>query len=103
MNYSMCTVKQSVVEDPNGPNYTTTYCYDVTDNLTGVNQSGQTRTFTYDSLKRLRFATNPESLSTHTVHLRFQRQLDDENRRAERADDLWHLRCPESAAFEKLQ
>ena len=43
------------------PVYTTTYTYDLLDNLTGVNQSGQTRTFSYDSLKRLVRATNPES------------------------------------------
>jgi RHS repeat-associated protein len=51
-----------VVENPNGsPSYTTSYTYDLLDNLTGVNQSGQTRSFAYDSLKRLRQATNPES------------------------------------------
>jgi RHS repeat-associated protein len=51
----------NVSEDPNGVNYQTTYTYDVLDNLTIVTQGTQTRTFVYDSLKRLRSATNPES------------------------------------------
>ncbi len=51
-----------VIENPGGdPAYTTAYQYDLLDNLTQVNQSGQTRTFLYDSLKRLREATNRES------------------------------------------
>jgi RHS repeat-associated protein len=50
-----------VYEDPNGFNYLTTYTYDALDNLSGVNQRGQTRTFTYDSLSRLTQSTNPES------------------------------------------
>jgi RHS repeat-associated protein len=37
------------------------YSYDVFGNLTAVTQGSQTRTFTYDSLSRLRTATNPES------------------------------------------
>lgn len=53
-----------VVEAPNAENYTTTYSYDALGNLTGVNQSGQTRTFGYDSLKRLKSANNPESGTT---------------------------------------
>src|SRR4029079_5523784 len=40
--------------------YHTTYAYDALDNLTTVSQGGQTRTFVYDSLKRLISATNPE-------------------------------------------
>ena len=39
----------------------TNYAYDVIGNLTTVTQGSQTRTFTYDSLARLRQATNPES------------------------------------------
>jgi RHS repeat-associated protein len=39
----------------------TYYAYDVLDDLTGVSQGVQTRTFVYDSLKRLTSATNPES------------------------------------------
>ncbi len=50
-----------VVEDPGGLNYTTMYSYDAMGDLTGVNQSGQTRSFVYDSLGRLTQATNPES------------------------------------------
>lgn len=55
-----------VIEDPGtgGLNYQTTYEYDVLDNLTKVVQGGaqkQTRTFTYDSLKRMTQSVNPES------------------------------------------
>ncbi len=53
------------VSFPNHPEvtagYRTTYSYDVLDSLTTVNQGAQTRTFVYDSLKRLTSATNPES------------------------------------------
>jgi RHS repeat-associated protein len=58
------------VDEPNGsnslgdvssPNQPTIYSYDVLDNLTGVSQGVQTRTFVYDSLKRLTSASNPES------------------------------------------
>ena len=38
----------------------TTYSYDVLDNLTGVNQGNQTRTFVYDGLSRLTSQTTPE-------------------------------------------
>jgi YD repeat-containing protein len=40
---------------------TTSYGYDVLDDLTSVTQGAQSRTFVYDSLKRLKQATNPES------------------------------------------
>jgi len=50
-----------VYEDPTNLVYETTYSYDVLDNLTTVTEGSQTRTFGYDSLKRLTFATNPES------------------------------------------
>jgi YD repeat-containing protein len=43
------------------PNQATSYTYDVLDDLTGVSQGAQTRTFVYDSLKRLTSVTNPES------------------------------------------
>jgi RHS repeat-associated protein len=41
--------------------YETSYSYDTLSNLTGVTQGGQTRTFSYSSLSRLKSATNPES------------------------------------------
>jgi len=50
-----------VVEDPAGLNYATTYGYDALDDLVSVTQGSQTRSFVYDSLKRLTSATNPES------------------------------------------
>jgi RHS repeat-associated protein len=43
------------------PAQRTDYAYDVFGNLTTVTQAPQTRTFTYDSLSRLRRAINPES------------------------------------------
>jgi RHS repeat-associated protein len=45
----------------NGIGATTTYSYDALDDLTGVTQGSQTRTFVYSSLRRLTSATNPES------------------------------------------
>jgi RHS repeat-associated protein len=50
-----------VVEDPGGLAYVTTYAYDALDNLKTVTQGAQTRSFAYDSLRRLTSATNPES------------------------------------------
>jgi RHS repeat-associated protein len=50
-----------VWEDPLGANHETTYIYNALDSLTTVEQGAQTRTFNYDSLKRLTSATNPES------------------------------------------
>src|SRR6185295_8048930 len=38
----------------------TTYSYDTLDNLTGVNQGGQTRSFAYDSLGRMTSQSTPE-------------------------------------------
>jgi RHS repeat-associated protein len=58
---------QQVIEDPLGLNYRTEYTYDTLDNLTKAQQFGSgstallTRTFGYDSVKRLRTASNPES------------------------------------------
>ena len=43
------------------PTQPTSYSYDVFGNLITVTQGSQTRTFTYDSLSRLRTAANPES------------------------------------------
>ncbi|HEX7330819.1 MAG TPA: hypothetical protein VF290_04920, partial [Pyrinomonadaceae bacterium] len=51
----------AVYENPNGWNYLTSYSYDALDNLITVNQDTQTRTFSYNSLKQLSSATNPES------------------------------------------
>jgi RHS repeat-associated protein len=51
----------TVYEDPSSLNYSTSYTYDVLNNLTQVSQGSQTRAFAYDSLKRLTSATNPES------------------------------------------
>jgi YD repeat-containing protein len=51
----------AVWENPSGLNYETTYSYDALDDLTGVAQGSETRSFSYDSLKRLSAATNPES------------------------------------------
>ena len=50
-----------VVEAPTGLAYKTLYDYDVGDNLIGVYMAGQSRNFTFDSLSRLRSATNPEN------------------------------------------
>lgn len=47
-----------LVSNPTQPTF---YDYDALDNLRSVSQGGQTRTFAYDSLKRLTSATNPES------------------------------------------
>jgi RHS repeat-associated protein len=51
----------SFPNDPATKGYRTTYTYDTLDNLVMVSQGGQTRTFVYDSLKRLLSANNPES------------------------------------------
>jgi RHS repeat-associated protein len=50
------------VEDPDGSfNYHTFYAYNPLNNLTGVDQGSQTRTFEYNGLGWLTSATNPES------------------------------------------
>jgi RHS repeat-associated protein len=51
----------TIYEAPGGVNYETSYAYDVLDNLTTVTQGVQTRTFVYDSFKRLTSASNPEN------------------------------------------
>jgi RHS repeat-associated protein len=52
----------SVLEDPNGLSYPTSYTYDALDNLLSVTQSGsRQRHFYYDSLSQLTQAANPES------------------------------------------
>jgi len=55
---------KQVYEDPSGGNYLTSYTYDVLDDLITVSQGVQTRSFVYDSLKRLSSVTNPESGTT---------------------------------------
>jgi len=50
------------------PVQSTNYTYDVLDNLTQVTQGSQTRTFTYDSLKRVLTAANPESGTVTSVY-----------------------------------
>lgn len=50
-----------VLGDPNGLKYTTAYSYDMLDDLLAVSQSGQSRSFAYDALRRLTQAVNPES------------------------------------------
>ncbi len=55
----------SVVEDPGGLGYLTTYSYDALGNLLSVLQNGsRQRSFAYDSLSRLTSSTNPESNTT---------------------------------------
>jgi len=72
-----------VIEDPTpGVNYNTTYAYDPLDDLTTVTQGSQTRTFVYDSFKRLLSAANPESGSIcygHVVSNQCQNDGYDEN------------------------
>jgi RHS repeat-associated protein len=55
-----------VYEDPASAsaNYRTAYVYNPMGNLLTVTQGGQTRTFVYDSLSRLKSVTNPESGTT---------------------------------------
>jgi RHS repeat-associated protein len=61
----------AVWEDPVTLKYETDYAYDTLDNLTGVTQQGgavsgswRNRSFTYDSLSRLKCAANPEVTSS---------------------------------------
>jgi RHS repeat-associated protein len=65
------------VDEPNGagslgslssPNQPTSYIYDSRGNLTQVSQGGQSRTFTYDGLSRLKQANNPESGATNYTY-----------------------------------
>jgi RHS repeat-associated protein len=49
-----------VVEDPSVLNYQTSYGYDVLDDLTAVVQGAESRSFVYDSLKRLTSSDQPE-------------------------------------------
>ena len=58
----------SVTEDPLGLNYTTTYSYDPMNNLTGVSQGSEPRTYVYDWLSRLTSASTPESGATNYTY-----------------------------------
>ncbi|MBZ5579778.1 MAG: hypothetical protein LAP40_24745 [Acidobacteriia bacterium] len=51
---------RQVVEDPTGSPVTTTYGYDAQDDLTSVVRGSQARSFGYNSLKELVWASNPE-------------------------------------------
>ena len=53
---------------PPGNGYMTTYSYDPLGDLMGVNQSGQTRSFTYDGLSRMLTESNPESGTTTYIY-----------------------------------
>jgi RHS repeat-associated protein len=50
-----------VLGDVTSPVQPTSYIYEALDDLKTVTQGGQTRSFSYDSLKRLTSATNPDS------------------------------------------
>jgi RHS repeat-associated protein len=50
--------------DVSGSGFLTSYSYDALGDLTSVAQGSISRSFSYDSLKRLRSATNPESGTT---------------------------------------
>lgn len=52
------------VNNGNSLTQTTTYTYDVLDDLTSVSQGNQTRTYVYDALGRLNSSTIPESGTT---------------------------------------
>ncbi|MGH9354691.1 MAG: RHS repeat-associated core domain-containing protein, partial [Terriglobia bacterium] len=58
------THPDALLSDGSSDHAVTAYSYDALDNLTGVTQGGQTRTFIYDSLSRLTSTTNPESGNT---------------------------------------
>ena len=57
----------SVAEDPNHLNYQTTYTYDPLNDLTGVAQGSQARTYTYDMFGRLTSSKVPEVNSGGTL------------------------------------
>lgn len=70
---------KQVIEDPNVTPLTTTYGYDVLCNLTSVAQGVQTRTFTYDSLSRLREAYSPEQVNMSNQQVQSVYQYDDDS------------------------
>ena len=60
---------KEVIENPGGLNWTTNYTFDALDDLTKVVQGGShTRTFGYDSLKRLTSSLNPETGTTPVAY-----------------------------------
>jgi RHS repeat-associated protein len=84
-----------VYEDPKGVNgtaplnYLTSYTYDALDDLISVNQGGQTRSFVYDSLKRLTSATNPEicnQVGTQCTPIPVSYQYDDNGNLTQKTD-----------------
>ncbi|MGH9533526.1 MAG: RHS repeat domain-containing protein [Terriglobales bacterium] len=54
--------------DASGTGYLTTYGYNPLGKLTGVNEDGQTRSFTYDELGRMTSETTPESGTTTFIY-----------------------------------
>jgi RHS repeat-associated protein len=52
---------KEVIEGVGSPNYMTSYTYDALDDLVGVVQGSRTRSFVYDSVKRMISSTNPEA------------------------------------------
>ena len=81
-----------VYEDPSGLNYLTSYTYDTLDNLVGVSQVdpvtnfNQTRTFVYDSLKRLMSASNPEMVNPQGVQVPVSYQYDNNGNLTQKTD-----------------
>jgi YD repeat-containing protein len=75
-----------VYEDPAGLNFETSYFYDALGNLTQVNQGGQQRIFTYDTLSRLRTAKNPEQVNTSGVMVATTYTYDDASNLITRAN-----------------
>ena len=68
---SVCELSNSLVgvggcgqTNPGSNGYRTAYNYDANGNLTGVNQSGQTRSLSYDGLNRMLTETDPENGTT---------------------------------------
>jgi RHS repeat-associated protein len=54
------TIKVTEMDNSKQLTWDTTYGYDLNDNLTSVNQGGQTRAFKYDSLSRMTYERTPE-------------------------------------------
>ena len=58
----------SATEDPSGLNYQTTYTNDALNDLTVVNQGGETRNYSYDMLSRLTQSITPEEGTTNYTY-----------------------------------